>query len=95
MPLLKNALRIDEPFSRMTADEQTFLERFREVVSDQPRPDITLATTFDELDAELDSLAIVMLISMLEEQYGADLDGAAIRQCGSVQALWEATGQSR
>lgn len=77
------------------APSELFLQRFRETISDQPRPDIGLETTLESLDDVLDSLAFVMLISMLDEQYGVNVDGSQIRNCHDVAAVWALAASDR
>ena len=66
---------------------EKFIEDFEEAVEDIEPGSITAATKFRELEA-WDSLAVLMVIAMVDADYDVRLKADALKTCETLEALY-------
>lgn len=65
-----------------------FIERFAEAVEIEDNSTCTAETEFRDLD-EWNSLAILSIIAMADEEYGVAIKGDEIRNANTIADLYE------
>lgn len=66
---------------------ERFISRFAEQFDDTDPADIIASTVFKDLD-EWSSLIAFSVIAMVKVEYGKTVTGAEIRQCNTVEDLF-------
>lgn len=69
----------------MTIDE--FVKAFADEFEDTPTEEFKADTEYKTLD-EWDSLAVLSIISMVDEQLGKKVTGADLRACSTIEDLF-------
>lgn len=69
----------------MTIDE--FVKAFADEFEDTPAEEFKADTEYKTLD-EWDSLAVLSIISMVDEQLGKKVTGADLRACNTIEDLF-------
>ena len=64
-----------------------FLEKFRDQFEDTDPADIELSTVYKDLD-EWSSIVSFAVIAMVKVEYDKTVTGAEIRQCNTVEDLY-------
>lgn len=66
-----------------------FIENFEEAVDDVGPGTVQPETRFREL-AQWDSLAVLTVLSMIDDEYDVRLKAATLKECDTVASLYEA-----
>ncbi len=69
-------------------DPNVFLEQIATTINADKPPALTLETSFDSLEADWDSLTVVMTLETIEAEYGVALSGEDIRNCQTLGELF-------
>ncbi len=67
---------------------EDFVKRFAEEFEETPAEKISAETHFRKLD-EWDSLLVLSVISMIDDEYDVVVTGADIRSCNTVNDLFK------
>lgn len=69
-------------------DPHAFLKQIAATINADRPPVLALDTTFDSLEADWDSLTVVMTLETIEAEYGVALSGEDIRSCRTLGELF-------
>ena len=73
-------------------DVSTFIARFTDTIDGVEPGSLCKDSVLAELE-EWDSLAILVTIVMIEDEYGVDLTGEQLEKCQTVEDVWKLVWQ--
>lgn len=67
---------------------ETFISHMEEAIEDLPEGLLEASTNYLKLEV-WDSLAVLMVIAMIDTEYGVRIKGSVLKTCSSVEALYQ------